>query len=168
MWESVRGGLQPQPWHHNVVSALPDPKFSKFGPHLHRYQCMGAPICTSTAHMKVLKQFYTSNMDYMTNPLLRYRLTFLSRRTGSVPGEAKSVTSPVTSTKKADFGGLVGKEAVIFFNQTLQGSYWELLEWIGLVRIGPEAIWKMAFSLVDPLPAALPPLSEERREECVL
>ena len=60
-------------------------------------------------------------MDYMTNPLLRYRLTFLSRRTGSVPGEAKSVTSPVTSTKKADFGGLVGKEVVIFFQPNFTG-----------------------------------------------
>ena len=53
----------------------------------------------------------------MTNPLLRYIL-FLSRRasTGSVTCKAKSVTSPVTNTKKnADFGGLVGKEVVIFF-----------------------------------------------------
>ena len=61
----------------------------------------------------------------MTNPLLRYIL-FLSRRasTGSVTSEAKSVTSPVTTTKKnADFGGLVGEEVVIFFNQTFQGSY---------------------------------------------
>ena len=37
----------------------------------------------------------------MTNPLLRYILLLsISASTGSVTSEAKSVTSPVTSTKK--------------------------------------------------------------------
>ncbi len=61
----------------------------------------------------------------MTNPPLRYIL-FLSARasTGSVTSESKSVTSLVTNAKKnADFGGFIGKEGVIFFNKTLQGSY---------------------------------------------
>ncbi len=79
----------------------------------------------------------------MTNPLLRYIL-FVSARasTGSVTSESKSVTSPVTNAKKADFGGFVGKEGVIFFNETLQGSYWHSFKWNGILRIGPEAIWK--------------------------
>jgi hypothetical protein len=37
-----------------------------------------------------------------------------------------------------------------FFNQTLQGSYWELLEWIGLLRIGPGAIWKIGIFSCGP------------------
>ncbi len=36
----------------------------------------------------------------------------------------------------------VGKEGVIFFNENLQGPYWHTFEWIGILRIGPEAIWK--------------------------
>ena len=50
-----------------------------------------------------------------------------------------------------NFGGTAGKEVVIFFYQILQGSYWELFEWIGLLRIGPEAIWKNGiFSFLPP------------------
>ncbi len=58
----------------------------------------------------------------MTNPLLRYIL-FLTRRasTGSVTSEAKSVTSPVTNTKNANFGGLVGKDVVIVFQPNFTG-----------------------------------------------
>ncbi len=34
MWNAVSGGLQPQPWHRNVISALLDLiKIPKFGPH---------------------------------------------------------------------------------------------------------------------------------------
>ena len=44
--------------------------------------------------------------------------------------------------KNADFGGFIGKEGVIFFNETLQGSYWHTFKWNGILRIGPEAIWK--------------------------
>ncbi len=46
--------------------------------------------------------------------------------------------------ENVNFGGTAGKEVVTCFNQNLQGSYWELFEWIGLLRIGPGAIWKMA------------------------
>jgi hypothetical protein len=37
MWDAVSGGLQPQPWHHNIISASPYPNFPKFCPHLQRY-----------------------------------------------------------------------------------------------------------------------------------
>ncbi len=37
---------------------------------------------------------------------------------------------------------------VFFFNQTLQGTYWELFEWIGLLRIVPGAIWKNSIFFV--------------------
>jgi len=36
----------------------------------------------------------------------------------------------------------VGKEGVTFFNENLQGPYWHTFEWIGILRIGPEAIWQ--------------------------
>ena len=96
----------------------------------------------------------------MTNPLLRYTL-FLSRRasTGSVPSEAKSVTSPVTCKWKHWLWGLVGKEVVISVQPNFTGIILRAFEWIGIIRIGPEAIWKMAFSLVDPLSSWLRPLS---------
>ncbi len=55
---------------------------------------------------------------YVTLSILLILLLSISASTGSVTSEAKSVTSPVTSTKKAAFGGLEGKEVVIFFNQT--------------------------------------------------
>ncbi len=60
----------------------------------------------------------------MTNPPLRY-IKFLSARasTGSVTSESKSVTSQSLMPKNTDFGGFIGKEGVIFFNETLQGSY---------------------------------------------
>ncbi len=44
--------------------------------------------------------------------------------------------------KNADFGGFIGKEGVIFFNENLQRPYRHVFEWIGILRIGPEAIWK--------------------------
>ncbi len=58
----------------------------------------------------------------MTNPPFRCIL-FLSARasTGSVTSESKSVTSPVTNEKNADFGGFIGKEGVIFFQRNFTG-----------------------------------------------
>ena len=35
MWDTVNGGLQPQPWHHNITQARPYPIFPKLRPHLH-------------------------------------------------------------------------------------------------------------------------------------
>jgi hypothetical protein len=62
-----------------------------------------------------LKYIIYEDICYITNPLCR-NILFLSRRasTGSVTSEAKSVTSPVTNKKNTDFGGLVGKEVIIF------------------------------------------------------
>ncbi len=57
MWDAVSGGLQPQPWHHNVIWALPYPNFSKFCPHLHRYNSVRVHPYTHPQHMKVLKHF---------------------------------------------------------------------------------------------------------------
>ncbi len=39
-----------------------------------------------------------------------------------------------------NFGSTAGKEVLIFFNQTLQGTYLELSKWVGLLKIGPGAI----------------------------
>ncbi len=60
--------------------------------------------------------------------------------------------------KNVNFGDTTGKEVVMFFNQTLQGSYCELFEWI-VFGIGPEAIWKNVFFHVDPLKSAMIVLS---------
>ncbi len=58
----------------------------------------------------------------MTNSPLRYILFFTRRAsTGSVTSKTKSVTNPVTKTKKPYFGGLVGKEVVIFFQPNFTG-----------------------------------------------
>ncbi len=58
----------------------------------------------------------------MTNPLLRYIL-FLSRRasTGSVTSEAKSVTSPVTNTKKRCLWGVSRQGSGLFFQLNFSG-----------------------------------------------
>jgi hypothetical protein len=50
MWDAVNGGLQPQPWHRNIIQARPNPIFPKIHPHLHmQYSYKDAPICQSTA-----------------------------------------------------------------------------------------------------------------------
>ena len=137
-WWSTASTMTPK-----HIWASPYPNFSKFVPHLHRYQCNGAPICPSTAYYGTQTLYIYADICYMFNPSLRYIL-FLSARasTGSVISESKSVTSPVTNTKNTDFGWFIGKEGLIFFNKTLQWSYWELSEWIGILKIGPEAIWE--------------------------
>ncbi len=66
----------------------------------------------------------------MTNPLLRYIL-FLS---ASEPVQGQSLVNPSQSLvqslmqKNAEFWGFIGKEGVIFFNKTLQGSYWHVFK----------------------------------------
>ena len=125
------------------IWALPYPNFSKFGPNLHRYKCKGAPICPSTAYYGTQTLYIYADICYMTNPPLRYIL-FLSARasTGSVTSELSQSLVQSLMQKNADFGGVVGKEGVIFFNETLQGPYWHTFKWNGVLRIGPEAIWK--------------------------
>ena len=53
MWDAVNGGLQPQPWHHNIIQAWraqPCHLSPKIHPHLNRYYGYNdAPICPSTA-----------------------------------------------------------------------------------------------------------------------
>ena len=57
MGDAVNGGLQPQPWHHNIIQARPYPFFPKTNPHLNNvFRHKGAPICPSTAS-QVLKHF---------------------------------------------------------------------------------------------------------------
>ncbi len=151
--DAVSGGLKPQPWHHNIIWAPPNPNFKKIGPHLHRYNSVRVHPYAHSQHIMILKSFFIyADICYMTNPHLRYIL-FLSRRasTGSVTSETKSVTCPVTNTKKFWFWGVSRQGSGHFFNHTLKGSYWELFEWIWVLRVGPGAIWKMAFYLVDPL-----------------
>ena len=59
----------------------------------------------------------------MTNPPLRYIL-FLSARasTGSVTSELSQSLVQSLMQKNADFGGVVGKEGVIFFQRNFAGT----------------------------------------------
>ncbi len=64
MWDTVSGGLQPQPWHNNVIWAPPYSDFIKFGPCLLRYKSVRVHPYAHQQHMKLLKHtFYTSNID---------------------------------------------------------------------------------------------------------
>jgi len=29
MWEAIKGGLQPQPWHHGIISTWQSPRIAK-------------------------------------------------------------------------------------------------------------------------------------------
>ncbi len=99
----------------------PLPRFPKYGPHLHRYNSIRVHPYAHPQHMKVLKHFIYADLCDMANPRLRYVL-FLSRRarTGSVPSEAKLITSGVTNMKKTLTLGVSsrgsGGKNVIFSN----------------------------------------------------
>jgi hypothetical protein len=57
MLDTVTRGLQPKPWHHIVIGALPYPIISKFGPHLHKYTSVRVHPCTHPQQhtMKVVR-----------------------------------------------------------------------------------------------------------------
>jgi hypothetical protein len=59
MWDAFSGGVQPQPWHHIVIGALPYPNFATFGPHLHKYNSVRVHPCAHPRQhtMKVLRHF---------------------------------------------------------------------------------------------------------------
>jgi hypothetical protein len=58
MWDAVRGGLQPQPWHHNAIWAPPYPNIPKLVfPSPARYNSVRMDPCTLPQHMKVHKHF---------------------------------------------------------------------------------------------------------------
>jgi hypothetical protein len=73
MWVTVRGGLQPQPWHHNVIWARPYPNFPTFAPHLHRYYSVRMHPCAHP-HMKVLKLFIFIQYGYGMQSVVVYSL----------------------------------------------------------------------------------------------
>ena len=57
MWDTVNGGLQPQPWHHNIIQAQPYSIFPKIHPHLHMYYGIRVHPYAHPQHLKVLKHF---------------------------------------------------------------------------------------------------------------
>jgi hypothetical protein len=57
MWDTVNGGLQPQPWHHNIIQAQPYPIFPKIHPHLHMYYGIRVHPYAHPQLIKVLKHF---------------------------------------------------------------------------------------------------------------
>ncbi len=68
MWDKVSGGLQPQPWHHNVIWAPPYPNTPKFCPHLLRYNSVRVHPYAHPQHKKLLEHLYTSNTDVGCSP----------------------------------------------------------------------------------------------------
>ncbi len=78
---------------------------------------------------------------------------FLSARasTGSVTSESKSVTSPVTNTKKIDFGGFIGKEGVIFSTKLYRCHIDMSLSEMGYSELVQRLFENITFFLVDPL-----------------
>jgi hypothetical protein len=57
MWDTVNGGLQPQPWHHNIIQTQPYSIFPKIHPHLHMYYGIRVHPYAHPQHLKVLKHF---------------------------------------------------------------------------------------------------------------
>ena len=126
------------------IWAPPYPNFPKFGPHLHRYNTVRVHTYAHPQHIMALK-FFKYMQIYVTWPI-PHSDTYYSSVQEPVQGQSlvKPSQSLVQSQiqKNTDFGWFIGKEGVIFFNKTLHWSYWEIFEWIGILRIGPEAIWK--------------------------
>ena len=57
MWDTVNGGLQPQPWHLNIIQTQPYSVFPKIHPHLHMYCGIRVHPYAHPQHLKVLKLF---------------------------------------------------------------------------------------------------------------
>ncbi len=57
MWDTVNGGLKPQPWHQNIIQARPNPIFPKTHPHLHTYYSIRMHPYAHPQHLKVLNPF---------------------------------------------------------------------------------------------------------------
>ena len=53
MWEAIKGGLQPQPCHHGIIST----QLQKYDPALAVLWCKGALICLGTS-LKGANTFY--------------------------------------------------------------------------------------------------------------
>ena len=57
MWDAANGGLQPQPWHRNIIQARPYPIFPETHPHLHTYYSIRMHSYALPQHLNVLKHF---------------------------------------------------------------------------------------------------------------
>ncbi len=62
MCDAEWGGLQPQPWHHNIVLAPPDPNLLESTPKWHKYNRVRVHPNAIPQNMKVLQHFIY--MDY--------------------------------------------------------------------------------------------------------
>ena len=131
MWDAVSGGLQPQPWHPNIIWAPPFPNFQKFDPYLHRYNSVRVHPYAHPQHIMALKHFIYTQI-YVTWPI-PHSDTFYSSVQDPVQGQ--SLVNPSQSLvkslmpKNADFGGFIGKEGVIFFQRNFTGiilTYFEV------------------------------------------
>ncbi len=63
MWDTINGGWQPQPWHHNIIHAPPYSFYSKIHTHLHMYYDIRVHLYAHPQHIKVLNTLHTNDMD---------------------------------------------------------------------------------------------------------
>ncbi len=107
------------------IWAPPYPKFSRFGPHLHRYNYNSETVhpYAHPQHIMALKYFIYMQI-YVTRPIL-FSDTYYSSVEELVQGQSlvRPSQSLVQSLKQknSDFGGLVGKEVFIFFQPNFTG-----------------------------------------------
>ncbi len=95
MWDAVYVALEPQPWPNNITFVHLCPQFCKNPPLPAQVeQCKGTPICSSTAHIKVLQHFvHICGMWSMRLWNLNHDLT-TSLRLSHAPNFAKIIPHP--------------------------------------------------------------------------
>jgi hypothetical protein len=78
MWDAVNGGLQPQPWHRNIIQARPYPIFPKIHPLLHMSYSIRVYPYAHPQHLKVLKHCVFDLAGIDTFSTLPADLTYFS------------------------------------------------------------------------------------------
>jgi hypothetical protein len=93
MWDSINGGLKPQPWHRNIIQARPYPNSPKTHPHLHTYYSVRMHPYAHPQHLKVLKLFAYTQYECGMQSIGVWSLnhdTATSYRLGHTPFPQKS------------------------------------------------------------------------------
>ncbi len=101
MWDAVNGGLQPQPWHRNIIQARPYPIFPKYTPTCICNTAIRMYPYANPQHLKVLKHFvyiqYGCGMQSMGVCSLNHE-TATSYRLGHTPFSLKFTPTNTCNT----------------------------------------------------------------------